>query len=66
MAKQTKQKEVKEKAITLKTLKPIKDSSVNRQRKLNEKFEVTKERYDQMELALGNEFKKYFEIVSIK
>lgn len=64
MAKATKQH--KQKKITLRTLKPIKDSSVNRQRKQGEKFDVTKERYDQMESALGNSFKTYFEIVSIK
>jgi len=56
----------KQKQITLRTLKPINDSSVNRKRKLNEHFEVNKERYNQMESALGNSFKNYFEIVEIK
>jgi len=56
----------KQKKITLKTLKPIKDSSVNRQRKLNEEFEVTKTRYDEMETALGKDFKTYFEIITIE
>ena len=56
----------KKKQITLKTLKPINDSSVNRLRKLNEQFEVSKERYSQMELSLGINFYKYFEIVEIK
>jgi len=55
-----------QKKITLNTLKPIQDSSVNRKRKLNEQFEVTKERYSQMESSLGNSFKNYFEIVEIK
>jgi hypothetical protein len=56
----------KKKQITLITLKPINDSSVNRLRKLNEQFEVTKERYIQMQLSLGIIFDKYFEIVEIK
>lgn len=56
----------KKKDIILRTLKPIKDSSVNRQRKLKEEFKVTKERYDQMESALGSQFKTYFEILEIK
>jgi len=56
----------KKKQITLITLKPINDSSVNRLRKLNEQFEVTKERYIQMQLSLAIIFDKYFEIVEIK
>ena len=56
----------KQKQITLKTLKPITDSSVNRKRKLNEQFEVTKERCNEMEKSLGNLFKSYFEIIEIK
>ena len=56
----------KKKQIKLKTLKPINDSSVNRLRKLNEQFEVSKERYNQMQLSLGINFDEYFEIVEIK
>jgi hypothetical protein len=54
------------KTISLKTKKAIQDSSVNRQRKLNEVFQVTKKRYDEMEKSLGSSFKNYFEIVEIK
>jgi len=54
------------KTITLNTKKVILDSTVKRQRKLNEKFEVTKKRYDEMEKSLGSSFKNYFEIVEIK
>lgn len=66
MAKKVTTQKEKSKSITLKTLKPIKDTSVDRQRKANEKFEVTQERYNQMEKALGNQFKVFFEIISIK
>jgi len=52
--------------ITLKCIKPIKDSSVNRNRLLNEIFEVTPERAIQIETALGaNEFRKYFVIQKV-
>lgn len=52
--------------ITLKCIKQIKDSSVNRNRQLNEVFTVTPERAIQMETALGaNEFRKYFVIQKV-
>jgi hypothetical protein len=52
--------------ITLKCIKPIKDSSVNRKRLVNEIFEVTPERAIQIETALGaNEFRKYFVIQKV-
>jgi hypothetical protein len=52
--------------ITLKCIKPIKDSSVNRNRLLNEIFEVTQERVKEMQDVLKNDFQKYFEVKKIK
>jgi hypothetical protein len=52
--------------ITLKCIKPIKDSSVNRNRLLNEVFEVTPERVKEMQDVLKNDFQKYFEVKKIK
>jgi hypothetical protein len=52
--------------ITLKCIKPIKDSSVNRNRLLNEVFEVTQERVKEMQDVLKNDFQKYFEVKKIK
>jgi hypothetical protein len=46
--------------VTLKCIKPIKDSSVNRNRQLNEVFTVTPERVLEMETALEGTFKNYF------
>jgi hypothetical protein len=46
--------------ITLKCIKPIKDSSVNRNRLLNEVFEVTPERAVEMEKNLNGKFNQYF------
>ena len=46
--------------ITLKCIKPIKDSSVNRNRLLNEIFEVTQERAVEMEKNLNGKFNQYF------
>lgn len=51
--------------VTLKCIKPIKDSSVNRNRLLNEVFEVTPERAIEMETALENDFKKYFTVQKV-
>lgn len=51
--------------ITLNTLLPIKDSTVNRKRTKGEKFEVAKERFDEMNKSLGGSFKLYFEVVRI-
>lgn len=51
--------------ITLNTLLPIKDSTVNRKRTKGEKFEVTKERFEDMNKALGGSFKLYFEVVRV-
>jgi hypothetical protein len=48
--------------VTLKCIKPIKDSSVNRNRQLNEVFTVTPERALEMEKALGTTFKNYFTV----
>lgn len=52
--------------ITLKCIKPIKDSSVNRNRLLNEIFEVTHERVKEMQDVLKNDFQKYFEVKKIE
>lgn len=52
--------------ITLKCIKQIKDSSVNRNRLLNEIFEVTPERVKEMQDVLKNDFQKYFEVKKIK
>ena len=49
--------------ITLKVLKAIKDSSIKDYRKVNEEFEVSVERLEQMKDALGNKFESYFLIV---
>lgn len=49
--------------ITLKVLKGIKDSSINGYRKVNEEFDVTVDRLEQMKEALGNKFESYFLII---
>jgi hypothetical protein len=52
--------------VTLKCIKPIKDSSVNRNRQLNEVFTVTPERVLEMETALGSTFKNYFVVQKVE
>jgi hypothetical protein len=52
--------------VTLKCIKPIKDSSVNRNRQLNEVFTVTPERMLEMEKALGATFKNYFVVQKVE
>ncbi|KFN39027.1 MAG: hypothetical protein JU82_08805 [Sulfuricurvum sp. MLSB] len=52
--------------ITLKTKKKIIDSTVNRERLVNEIFKVTLERKEQMEATLGKDFPKYFEVTKIE
>ena len=52
--------------VTLKCIKPIKDSSVNRKRQLNEVFTVTPERALEMETALGSTFKNYFVVQKVE
>ena len=51
--------------ITLKTKKKIFDTSVQRDRLLNELFKVSLERKEQMENVLKSQFPKYFEITKI-
>jgi hypothetical protein len=51
--------------ITLKTKKKIFDTTVKRDRLLNETFKVSLERKEQMENSLGKDFPKYFEITKI-
>jgi hypothetical protein len=51
--------------VTLKCIKPIKDSSVNRKRQLNEVFTATPERVLEMETALGSTFKNYFVVQKV-
>ena len=46
--------------VTLKCIKPIKDSSVNRLRQLNEVFTVTPDRAIEMQSGLSSKFKDYF------
>lgn len=52
--------------ITLKTLKPIKDITINKLRHKNEEFQVTKKRYDEMNSSLKNQFNVYFELIAIE
>lgn len=52
--------------ITLKTLKPIKDTTINKLRHKNEEFQVTKKRYDEMISSLKNQFSMYFELIAIE
>ncbi len=52
--------------VTLKCIKPIKDSSVSRNRQLNEVFTVTPERVLEMETALGSTFKNYFVVQKVE
>jgi hypothetical protein len=52
--------------ITLKTLKPIKDTTINKLRHKNEEFQVTKKRYDEMISSLKNQFSIYFELIAIE
>lgn len=51
--------------VTLKCIKTIKDSSVNRLRQLNEVFTVTPERALEMDNSLKGNFKNYFVIQKI-
>lgn len=51
--------------ITLKTKKKIFDTTVKRDRLLNETFKVSLERKDEMENSLGKLFPSYFEITKI-
>jgi hypothetical protein len=51
--------------VTLKCIKQIKDSSVNRNRQLNEVFTVTPERVLEMETALEGMFKNYFVVQKV-
>ena len=48
--------------IHLKTIKKIKDSTVNRDRVPKEVFIVSEERLEQMKQVLGRDFGRYFEI----
>jgi hypothetical protein len=48
--------------IHLKTIKKIKDSTVNRDRVPKEVFIVSEERLEQMKQILGRDFGRYFEI----
>jgi hypothetical protein len=52
--------------ITLKTLKPIKDTTINKLRHKNEEFQVSKKRYDEMISSLKNQFSIYFELIAIE
>ena len=51
--------------VTLKCIKPIKDSSVNRNRQLNEVFTVTPERVLEMDNSLKGNFKNYFVVQKV-
>jgi hypothetical protein len=52
--------------ITIKTIRRIKDSSVNRFREKGETFTVTPARLKEMESSIGEKFKLYFQIVKIE
>jgi len=52
--------------ITILVKKEIKDSSVNRNRLVNETFKISKERYREMKDTLKNLFDLYFQIIEIK
>lgn len=51
--------------VTIKCIKPITDSSVNRKRNKGETFDTTPERVIEMETALGSKFKEYFEVLKV-
>ena len=51
--------------VTIKCIKSITDSSVNRKRTKRETFETTPERVKEMETALGSKFKEYFEVLKV-
>ena len=51
--------------VTIKCIKPIKDSSVNRNRLLNEVFTTTPERALEMQNTLGATFKNYFVVQKV-
>jgi hypothetical protein len=51
--------------VTLKCIKTIKDSSVNRLRQLNEVFTVTPERALEMDNSLKGNFKNYFVVQKV-
>ena len=51
--------------VTIKCIKPIKDSSVNRLRQLNEVFTTTPERAVEMQNGLGVKFKDYFVVQKV-
>lgn len=51
--------------VTIKCIKQIKDSSVNRLRQLNEVFTTTPERALEMQNTLGATFKNYFVVQKV-
>jgi len=51
--------------VTIKCIKQIKDSSVNRNRLLNEVFTATPERALEMQNGLGVKFKDYFVVQKV-
>ena len=51
--------------ITLKVINPIIDVKENRKRLKDEKFQVTKERYNEIYKALKKEFSTYLQIIAI-
>jgi ribosomal protein L20A (L18A) len=52
--------------ITIKTIRRINDSSVKRFREKGETFTVTPARLKEMESAIGDKFKLYFQIIKIE
>jgi ferritin-like protein len=52
--------------VTIKCLKRIQDSTVNRKRNKGESFEVTAQRVKEMESSLGKRFKEFFEVSKIE
>jgi hypothetical protein len=52
--------------ITIKTIRRINDSSVKRFREKGETFVVTPARLKEMESAIGDKFKLFFQIVKIE
>lgn len=52
--------------ITIKCIKPITDTTVNRKRTKGESFEVSIERVKEIETSLGSKFKDYFEVVKVE
>ena len=51
--------------VTIKCIKPIKDSSVSRLRQPNEVFTTTPERAVEMQNGLGVKFKDYFVVQKV-